>query len=232
MSSRSSRPSPRASTERPLRGPAARGRAVPQHRARRWLWPAVSLGLTVVLVGGLLIVRATQGPNLDAVVTFSGLNLERGHKAGPLTYATTPPVGGVHNDTVQNCGIYDKPVANENAVHSLEHGTVWITYRPDLPADQVEQLRSLVRGHSHALLSPYPNLPAPIVVSAWGVQLKIEGGGTAGSGSILDTILGRSGRGTAADPRLRLFLAKYEQGTQTPEPGATCRGGVGTPIEQ
>lgn len=232
MSSRSSRPSPRGAAERPLRSPTARGRAVPQSRGRRWLWPSISLGLVVVLVVGLLIVQTALGPNLDAVVTLSGPNIERGHKPGNLTYATTPPVGGVHNDTVQNCGIYDKPVANENAVHSLEHGTVWITYRPDLPADQVEQLRSLVRGHSHALLSPYPNLPAPIVASAWGIQLKIEGASRTGIGRAVDGLFGRSGYGTASDPRLRLFLSKYEQGTQTPEPGATCRGGVGTPIEQ
>ena len=213
MSSRSSRPPSRTTTQRPLRSPSARGRAAPPPRARRWIWPAAALGVLVVLVGGYLLIRATRTPSLDGVVTFS--NLERGHKAGPITYPQTPPVGGVHNEVWQNCGIYDKPVANENAVHSLEHGAVWITYRPDLPADQVEQLRKLVRGHGHALLSPYPNLPAPVVASAWGVQLKIEGSSNP-----------------ASDPRLPLFIQKYEQGTQTPEPGASCRNGTGNPIEQ
>jgi len=56
---------------------------------------------------------------------------------GQVTYSVTPPVGGTHNATWMNCGIYDKPVANERAVHNLEHGAVWITYQPSLPPSEV-----------------------------------------------------------------------------------------------
>ena len=65
------------------------------------------------------------------------------HQSGPIQYTKyTPPVGGVHNPTWQNCmgDVYDAQIANEHAVHSLEHGAVWITYRPDLPKDQVDKL--------------------------------------------------------------------------------------------
>ena len=89
-----------------------------------------------------------------------------------------------------------------------KHGAVWVTYQPGLGAQDVTQLQNLVHGHSYALLSPYPNLPSPIVISAWGVQLKVN---------------------SANDPRLAQFLAKYEQGPQTQEPGAACSGGKGTP---
>jgi hypothetical protein len=140
------------------------------------------------------------------VVTFS---VPQGHQEGPLTYPQTPPAGGIHNPAWQNCGIYDQPVPNENAVHSLEHGAVWITYQPDLPAEAVAQLRDLVSGWNYTLLSPYPDLPAPVVASAWGVQLKAD---------------------SAADPRLTEFISRYHQGPQTPEPGAPCTGGVGTPV--
>ena len=133
------------------------------------------------------------------------------HAEGALTYTETPPVGGVHNPVWLNCGIYDTPVPNQNAVHSLEHGAVWITYRPHLPTADMAQLRALVRGHDHALLSPYPGLPAKIVASAWNVQLKLE---------------------RADDPRLRTFIRTYEGATQAPEPGASCRGGIGLPVER
>ncbi len=119
------------------------------------------------------------------------------------------PVGGTHSSVWQNCGIYDQPVRNENAVHSLEHGAVWLAYRPDLPAAAVDTLRNLARGHDHVLLAPYPNLPQAVVATAWGLQLPVE---------------------DASDPRLPLFVTRYENGPQTPEPGAVCSGGTGSPI--
>ena len=146
---------------------------------------------------------------LTGVVTYD--NLSRQHVTGKLTYPQNPPVGGNHNRVWQNCGMYSSPIANENAVHSLEHGAVWVTYQPSLSQQDVEQLRSLLRGHNYILLSPYPGLPSPVVISAWGVQLQVK---------------------SASDPRLALFLTKYEQGPQTQEQGAACTSGTGTPDQQ
>ncbi len=143
------------------------------------------------------------------VERFSGI--VQGHQQGALTYPQIPPVGGVHNPAWQNCGIYAEPIANENAVHSLEHGAVWITYQPELDAEAIAALQSFVRGRRYVLLSPYEGLPSPVVASAWGVQLAVD---------------------SADDPRLAQFLGAYVQGPQTPEPGATCAGGVGTPLER
>ena len=68
---------------------------------------------------------------------------------------------------------------------------------------------SLARGHDHVLVAPYPDLPHAVVATAWGLQLPVE---------------------DASDPRLPVFVARYEKGPQTPEPGAVCDGGTGTPI--
>ena len=84
---------------------------------------------------------------------------------------------------------------------------MWITYRPGLPKDQVEKIRSQSE-QSYVLASPYPNLPTPVVASAWGKQLKLD---------------------SANDPRLERFVSTYRQGPQTPEPGAPCTGEVGSP---
>lgn len=172
------------------------------------LWMA-GVGGAVVAMTALVFVVLSPKPLsvLDGVIVYNGLSRE--HSEAPQTYPQTPPVGGVHSSVYQNCGIYDQPVRNENAVHSLEHGAVWITYRPDLPQATVDQLRNLVRGHDHVLLSPYPNLPKPVVASAWGLQLPLD---------------------DPADPRLSLFISRYESGPQTPELGAVCSGGIGTPL--
>ena len=123
-----------------------------------------------------------------------------------MDYEQSPPAGGAHNPVWQNCGYYDRPVRDENAVHSLEHGAVWITYSPDLPRDQVADLQSMAEGRSYILVSPYPDLGSPVVASAWGKQVALDG---------------------ADDPDLESFIGAYRLGPQTPEPGAVCTGGTG-----
>lgn len=179
-----------------------------------WFWGGGALALVALVV---VVVVLTRGNTIDPedIGDIPGLitepNVSRNHVETTVAYTITPPLGGDHNPRWQNCGIYERQIQSEAAVHSLEHGAVWITYSPDLPADQVEKLRSLVRGHRFALLSPFSGLPSPVVASAWGLQIKAD---------------------TADDPRIQQFLVKYEQGPQTPEPGASCSGGVGLPVER
>jgi hypothetical protein len=192
---------------------AARLRAeqAARDRRRRIGLIATSFVVVLALAGGLTVffVNANKPKStvsLAGVQTFTGLS--RNHVTTKVTYPQTPPVGGDHNPTWLNCGIYTSPVPNENAVHDLEHGAVWITYQPTLAKADIAKLTSLVKGQTYLDLSPYPGLPAPVVASAWGKQLKLTG---------------------ASDPRLEAFIKKYKQGPQTPEPGAACTGGTGTP---
>jgi hypothetical protein len=78
---------------------------------------------------------------------------------GTVNYPQTPPVGGNHNAVWLNCVVYPTPVPNENAVHSMEHGAMWITYQPTLPAADVTTLQHAVAGRSYVILSPYPGIP-------------------------------------------------------------------------
>jgi hypothetical protein len=160
----------------------------------------VVLAIAGAVTFAVLRERAST-PSLADVQTFT---VDQGHVETPVTYPQTPPAGGPHNPVWLNCGVYDKPVPNENAVHSLEHGAVWVTYRPDLPKVDVETLKKTIPD-TYMVLSPYPGLPAPVVASAWGKQLKLTG---------------------ADDPRLGAFIREYRQGVQTPEPGAACTGGL------
>jgi hypothetical protein len=140
---------------------------------------------------------------LDAVTTAAYPAGQ--HVAGRLTWKESPPVGGVHNVAWQNCGVYKEPIHNEHAVHSLEHGAIWITYRPDLPADQVQRLASLA-ADDYMLVSPYPGLPVPVVATAWNHQIRLEGAG---------------------DKRLVAFIDAYRNNPRnTPEFGAPCFGAI------
>ncbi|HZC07463.1 MAG TPA: DUF3105 domain-containing protein [Ktedonobacterales bacterium] len=173
------------------------------------LWGGGVLSIALIMtfiIHSVTTANATSRP-ISGVVTYA--NLSRQHVNGTVSYAQIPPVGGNHGAQWLNCGIYDSPVPNENAVHSLEHGAVWITYAPTLAQAQVQRLIDAAKGQAYVILSPYPDLPAPVVASAWGTQLKLQ---------------------SATDPRLAEFIQKYQQGPQTPEPGGECSGGVGAPV--
>ena len=163
--------------------------------------------VTVLLILGLgylafTIIQRSQIP--EGTREFS---VEAGHTTESVAYDPMPPVGGEHDGTPQMCGFYSTPIRNENAVHSLEHGAIWVTYRPDLPQDQVDRLRTLADDELKILVSPSPDLPAPVVASSWGRQLWLD---------------------SADDDQLGQFVQRFRN-SDAPEPGASCVG-VGTPL--
>ena len=188
--------------ERPRRKAAQRAAA--EQRARRT--SLISRGIGIILVVAVAAVAYSTYTKRQLLKEVRTASYPAGqHLAGSILYAENPPIGGQHNVVWQNCGIYDAPIHNEHAVHSMEHGAIWITYRPDLAADQVQKLRALA-ADDYLLLGPYPGLPYPIVASAWNHQLRFE---------------------RADDPGLPAFIARYKNNPETtPEFGAPCAGGT------
>lgn len=180
--------------------------APPAHRDQRWRWAA--LLLLIVLILAVVSARAlSYQARLPGLVTYP--NQEQGETAGPISYAQSPPAGGKYRPQWQNCGIYNAPLPNEAAVHSLARGAVWITYRPDLTIGEIAAIMRLARDRSYMLVSPYPDQPTPIVVTAWGAQLPLY---------------------DPLDNRLTVFLSRYRQSAQAPEAGQPCTGGAGVPL--
>jgi hypothetical protein len=193
-------------------------RAAEKRRVRVRRIAIISGIVAVVVVAALIIASVVLTPkapdysgsasgSIRGVKTFTNTG---DHVAGSVTYAQTPPASGPHNATWLNCGAYTKPVPNENAVHALEHGAVWVTYDPALPAADVTKLRALMPA-THFVLSPYQGLPSTIVVSGWNRQLQVS---------------------SASDSRIPQFFKKYWKGSNAPEPGAACTGGLDAPGKQ
>ncbi len=185
----------------------AKSKATPDNNNRTILW-IVGIVVGVVIMGGLLFLALRPAQAIAGVVQFP--RQSRGHEADlEIPFGELPPAGGNHDPAWQNCGVYDEPLNTANAVHSLEHGAIWITYQPDLPAEQVEAIKDHVRGQNFLLISPYPEQRSPIVLTGWGVQLELDS---------LD------------DDRFDDFIEAYRVGPNTPERGASCTGGIGEPI--
>lgn len=170
----------------------------------------------VVAVVGLLVASIVLAPK-SASYTAGGDGAEiegveffentSNHVEGVVDYEQTPPAGGEHNPVWLNCGVYTEPVPNENAVHSLEHGAIWVTYDPSLSDEELGLLREKLPS-SYVVLSPFDDLPSPIVLSGWNTQLQVD---------------------DADDPRIAEYFEEYWKSDLVPEPGALCTGGVDAP---
>ncbi len=167
---------------------------------------AIILG---VLALGYLIFANLQGDTEIAGLTqYAGLS--RDHDNTTTYEGTLPPAGGEHYDVWQTCGVYEEAVLPGYAIHSMEHGAVWITYDPALPTDEIAALQDKVMGETYLLPSPFPDQESPVVLTAWGVQLVLE---------------------SADDSRAQEFIDRYRQGPTTPERGASCANGNGLPLQ-
>ena len=159
---------------------------------------------------------ATESPDAVTDPDIEGLEvlaeeLSRGHVEGPVEYDRMPPLGGDHAARWLACDVYDEPVPLEFAVHSLEHGAVWLAYDPDLSDDDVEALERLAAtNEEYVLVSPESGLDSRVVAVAWGRTIEAS---------------------STDDPRLAQFVEAYAGGGQGGEPGVPCRGSGLTPRE-
>ncbi|MBM2621247.1 DUF3105 domain-containing protein [Actinoplanes sp. LDG1-06] len=186
---------------------------------RNW-GPIAVAGVVVLVAVGIIgygVFAAVQGSRdwqdkvseIAGVVNYRKQNNaqinDTSHKQGTQQYVTSPPVGGAHNATPQNCSgdVYDAPIANEHAVHSLEHGAVWITYKQGLAADQVNVLKGKVEGQDYTMMSPYAGLDKNVSVQVWGFQYKTD---------------------DVNDPKIDEFI-KDTRLVSALEPGISCSGG-------
>jgi len=193
-----------------------------RERRNRILTIAASVVVVAgLVVGGVVLVRSQSDKSdtasdakasghfvtgKDGVKTWKG-TLSRTHVSKTVTYPMEPPVGGDHNQVWMNCNgdVYTKAVNNMNAVHSLEHGAVWVTYNSKASKADVDALAAKVKKTPYTLMSPVEDQKDPIMLSAWGKQRTVTG---------------------ASDPNVDTFFSEFVQGKQTPEPGAACTNGL------
>jgi len=195
--------------------PEASYAPVEEEQPRRSLLLALAAVASAIVLGAALVAplvdRAIRGDEraqraLDLTLVETWEITDRAHTMDDVTYPQDPPAGGAHAPVWLACGVYDEPVRDENAVHDLEHGTVWITHDPDLSdADRAALAGQLP---DNGIMSPREGLASPVVVTVWGAQLRLD---------------------SADDRRLGLFLEEYGDGHTAPEFGVSCEGGTPSP---
>lgn len=215
-----SRPSSSAGGRKPSGGGGKGGRRPPPPItvSKPKPWGLIALTLVVVVFAGLVIGYAVFRVNKsgehspDALAkdaaAIPGITVKdiqnRNHVTTIVNYPESPPIGGDHDPTWADCTgtVYPSELRKENAVHMLEHGAVWVTYKPGLAQDQIDALEKKVDGVNYMAMSPYPGLKSNVSLQSWGHQLFVD---------------------NASDPRVDRFIDDLRlNSATTPEFGATC----------
>ncbi|MBI5494105.1 MAG: DUF3105 domain-containing protein [Deltaproteobacteria bacterium] len=88
----------------------------------------------------------------------------------PLEYAHNPPASGPHYPSWGRYGVHATVLERPYWVHNVEHGAVVLLYRPDAPADAVDELRAAYDDipldptclHRRTVLTADPLLDVPV----------------------------------------------------------------------
>ena len=139
--------------------------------------------LAIGLVGYVIYSSSSSPPKAPILGTqYADQGQKHVPEGTPVKYNSNPPSSGDHYQSPAPKGAYEQGIPDGMAIHNLEHGYIWVAYRPDLPADQVKKLKGLFSSPfsnprfvpSKAIVAPRPNNPAPISIVSWRWTMNLD----------------------------------------------------------
>lgn len=105
-------------------------------------------------------------PQGDAIPILGREHIPEGTKI--TNYSSNPPTSGDHWPQPAEWGIYLSPLPDEQLVHNLEHGGIWISYK-DLDNDAITKLGALAKKYPQAvIITPRAQNESEIALASWG----------------------------------------------------------------
>lgn len=151
-------------------------------RNRVWITIGAIIAVVAVIVVAVLSIRSNQVPDVDisAVadnsVTFPILGQTHIPEGSPRpNYNSNPPTSGDHYVYTIPAGVYDQTPPDENLVHNLEHGHIWLSYRDADDSETISTLSAIQSQFPRWVVVTYrPNNDSRIAAAAWGRLLSLE----------------------------------------------------------
>lgn len=139
--------------------------------AINWLIALLIIGLAVYGIVSLASRSATSRPGES--ISIQGREHIPVNSPRP-DYNSNPPTSGSHYAQPTDWGIYSEELKDENVIHSLEHGGIWISYRPDIDTETKEKLEAIGKQYPKSVVvSPREANDAPIAIASWGKLDKL-----------------------------------------------------------
>jgi hypothetical protein len=89
-------------------------------------------------------------------------------------YNSNPPTSGPHAAALRTA-VYDRTLPDENLIHNLEHGHIWLSYRDREDTEAIELFERLQSQFPSSVIVTYrPANDSRLAVAAWTRLLKLE----------------------------------------------------------
>jgi len=91
-----------------------------------------------------------------------------------VNYITNPPLSGAHSSASRG-GFYPDGLLDENAIHNLEHGYTWISYK-NISKEGVDDIKKISEKFSGSVIASLrmKNNFDGVAVASWGNLLKLK----------------------------------------------------------
>lgn len=134
-----------------------------------------TIGIIVVIAigyGVVILVRQGQQPRPGEAFPIQGqehIAVGVSHEA----YNSNPPTSGPHYAQPANWGVYQIELPDEQVIHNLEHGGIWISYT-DIDDTTKMALENIAKSRSKIIVTPRSKNDAPITLASWGKLQKFQ----------------------------------------------------------
>lgn len=81
-------------------------------------------------------------------------------------YNSNPPTSGPHYIQPAEWGIYENPLPDEQLVHNLEHGGIWISYK-NIDPETKSKLEAIAKANSGIIFTPRSTNDQTIAIASW-----------------------------------------------------------------
>lgn len=138
----------------------------------------IGLVIVVVLVGaGVSIYYAKRAPGRDLGQFFPDQGRDHVALGTPFSYNSNPPTSGPHFASAEEWGVYDKEIPDQVLIHNLEHGGIWIAYKPGIDAEVAKKLEGIAKEYGRkVIMTPRQANDSDIAVAAWTQLDKFSAG--------------------------------------------------------
>ena len=143
---------------------AAVQRAKRKKALTRALFAAILAALAGILVWWLTRSASPSVPDASVGYQNQGQTHIREGAAHP-EYNSNPPTSGWHRTNPARLGFYNEELPDEALIHNLEHGEIWISYKPSVPDAVKEQLKEFLGPR--VIITKREKNETDIAVAAW-----------------------------------------------------------------